>query len=121
MADFDNDGDLDFFVLNLDQPSQLVRNDGGNRNHWLNLNLVGTVSNRDAIGTQVVIRTGDMRRVEEKRSTSGYLSQSDPRLHFGLGDRDRVDEIEVRWPGGAVQKLTDVAADQFITLIEPKQ
>ena len=120
VADYDNDGDLDFFVLNLDRPSHLVRNDGGNRNHWLALNLVGTVGNRDAIGTQVVIRAGDMHRVEEKRSTSGYLSQSDPRLHFGLGDRDRVDEIEVRWPGGAVQKLVDVAADQFITLQEPE-
>ena len=119
VADYDNDGDLDFFVLNLDRTSQLVRNDGGNKKHWLTIGLVGTKSNRDAIGTHVTVRSGDLIRIEEKRSAASYLSQNDPRLHFGLGDRSRVEEIEVRWPSGAVQKLEDIKANQFITLTEP--
>jgi hypothetical protein len=119
VADYDNDGDLDFFLLNLDQLSQLTRNDGGNRGHWLLVNLAGTRSNRDGVGAQVTLRAGDLLRIEERRSASGYLSQNDPRLHFGLGDRERVDEIEVRWPSGAVQRLEDIEADQVITVTEP--
>jgi len=121
VGDYDNDGDLDILLLNLDQPSRLIRNDGGNRNHWLLLDLVGTRSNRDGLGAQVTLRAAGMVRVEEKRSATGYLSQNDPRLHFGLGDLTTVDEIEVRWPSGAVQKLNDVAADQQLTIREPAQ
>jgi hypothetical protein len=119
VADYDNDGDLDFFQLNLDKPSQLIRNDGGNRNHWLLVSLIGTSSNRDAYGTQVIVRAGDLRRIEEKRSATGYLSQNDTRLHFGLGSHERVDEVEVRWPSGLIQKLTDVEANQILELTEP--
>jgi hypothetical protein len=118
VADYDNDGDLDFFLLNLDRTSQLIRNDGGNCNHWLQIELVGTRSNRDAIGARVTLRTGDRIRVEEKRSATGYLSQNDPRLHFGLGSLDRVDEIEVRWPSGAIERFRDVPAGQVLRLTE---
>ena len=77
-------------------------------------------SNRDGLGARVTVRAGDLVSVEERRSGTGYLSQNDPRLHFGLGGHSRVDEIEVRWPSGKVQKLVDVAADRMITLKEPE-
>ena len=118
-ADWDNDGDLDFFMVDLDRPSELVRNDGGNCGHWLTIDLVGTRSNRDAIGARVTLRAGDLLRLEEKRSGTGYLSQNDPRLHFGLGSRDTVDEIDILWPSGERQHLVDVPANQTLTITEP--
>lgn len=121
VLDFDNDGDLDFVLLNIDQRSQLIRNDGGNSNHWLMVDLIGQSSNRDAIGAQVTIRAGDMLRIEEKRTATGYLSQNDPRLHFGLGEIDVVDELIIRWPNGIVQTLKEISADQLVTIEEPPQ
>ena len=121
VGDYDNDGDLDFFLLNLDRSSQLVRNDGGNRGHWLLVRLMGTRSNRDGIGARVVVRAGDLILTEEKRTSTGYLSQNDPRLHFGLGNRDTIDAIEVRWPSGVVQRLAGVPADQILTIEEPRE
>jgi enediyne biosynthesis protein E4 len=118
VGDYDNDGDLDFFVLNIDGPSNLLRNDGGNRNNWLNIRLVGTKSNRDGVGARVVVRSGDLVQTEEKQSASSYLSQNDPRLHFGFGKRDKIDEIVIRWPSGIIQKLTDVKVNQFLTVVE---
>lgn len=118
-GDFDNDGDLDFFVLNIDQPSVLLRNDGGNRNNWLTLQLTGTTSNRDGVGARVTVRSGDFTQVAEKMSSSSYLSQNDPRLHFGLGQRTKVDEVIIRWPGGKTQTLKEVKANQFLKVIEP--
>ena len=118
-GDFDNDGDVDFFVLNIDQPSVLLRNDGGNRNNWITLRLIGTKSNRDGIGAKVTVRAADLTQVDEKMSASSYLSQNDPRLHFGLGKRSKVDEITVNWPSGKVQKLKNVKANQFLTVTEP--
>jgi hypothetical protein len=118
-ADFDNDGDLDFFVLNIDQPSVLLRNDGGNRNNWLTLQLIGTKSNRDGVGARVIVRSGDFTQVAEKTSASSYLSQNDPRLHFGLGQRTMVDEVTIQWPSGRTQKLKEVKANQFLKVIEP--
>jgi len=118
-GDFDNDGDLDFFVLNIDQPSVLLRNDGGNRNNWITLQLIGTKSNRDGIGAKVTVRSGDFIQVAEKMSASSYLSQNDPRLHFGLGQRTMVDEVTIQWPSGRTQKLKEVKANQFLKVIEP--
>ncbi len=118
-GDFDNDGDLDFFVLNIDQPSYLLRNDGGNKNNWLQLRLAGTRSNRDGVGARVTIRAGDHTFSEEKMSATSYLSQNDPRLHFGLGQRTTVDELTVRWPSGRVQKMTNLKANQLVTVVEP--
>jgi hypothetical protein len=110
---------LDFFVLNIDQPSRLLRNKGGNRNNWITLKLTGTKSNRDGIGARVTVRSGELTLVDEKMSASSYLSQNDPRLHFGLGSHRRVDEIVVKWPSGVIQKLTDVNVNQFLAVTEP--
>ncbi len=118
-GDFDNDGDLDFFVLNIDQPSLLLRNDGGNRNNWITLKLVGTRSNRDGVGARVTVRTGDTSQIDEKMSAGSYLSQNDPRLHFGLGKAPKVDEITIKWPSGKVQRLRDVKVNEFLTVAEP--
>jgi hypothetical protein len=117
-GDVDNDGDLDFFALNIDQPSVLLRNDGGNRNNWLTLKLIGTKSNRDGVGARVIVRSGDFTQVAEKMSASSYLSQNDPRLHFGLGQRTKVDEVTIRWPSGKAQTLKEVKANQFLTVVE---
>lgn len=119
LFDYDNDGDLDIFIVNLDQPSVLLRNDGGNNNHWILIDLTGTESNRDGIGARVTVRTGNLKQTEELKTSTGYLSQNDPRLHFGLGDKNRVDEIVIRWPGGTTQRLTDIEADQIISVTEP--
>ena len=118
-GDIDNDGDIDFFVLNIDQPSLLLRNDGGNRYNWLTLRLIGTGSNKDAIGARVTLRSADLTQVAERMSSSSYLSQNDPRLHFGLGARNKVDEIIVKWPSGKVRQLKDVQVNQFLTVTEP--
>lgn len=120
MADYDNDGDMDIFVLALDQPSRLIRNDGGNKNHWLQVRLRGTRSNRDAVGARVKVRSGDLSLIDEKKSAASYISQMDPRLHFGLGSRTKVDEVIVRWPRGTVQTIKDVPADKVLELTEPE-
>ncbi len=119
-ADYDNDGDLDVFVLNLDQPSILLRNDGGNRNNWLMVHLIGTKSNRDALGAKVVVRAGKLSQTEEKKSATSYLSQNDQRLHFGLGNRTKADEVVITWPSGQKQRLKNVKANQVVTIREPQ-
>ncbi|MFA6108201.1 MAG: CRTAC1 family protein [Candidatus Latescibacterota bacterium] len=118
-ADYDNDGDLDLFVVNLDQPSVLLRNDGGNDRHWLQVALRGTVSNRDGVGAWVTVHADGRRMLEERLTAAGYLSQSDPRLHFGLGSGGLVDSVTVRWPSGQLQTLTEVAVDQVLVVEEP--
>ena len=121
VGDYDNDGDLDVFVLNLDQPSILLRNDGGNRNNWLMFHLIGTKSNRDSLGARVTVRAGNWSQFEEKKSATSYLSQNDPRLHFGLSNKAQADEVIIRWPSGATQRLTNVKANQVVTVREPAE
>ena len=117
-GDYDNDGDVDIFVVNMNERPSLYRNDGGNDNGWITLRLEGTESNRDAIGARVEVRTGEGVQVAEVRSGGSYLSHSDMRLHFGLGPADRVERIEIRWPSGRVEVWNDLSAGRFVTIKE---
>jgi hypothetical protein len=119
-GDFDNDGDLDLLVLNLNDRPRLLRNDLDNQHHWLELRLIGTTSNRDAIGARVRLTAGGHTQLRDVRTSSGYLSQSDPRLHFGLGSSTVADRIEISWPSGTVQNLRKIAADRLLTITEPE-
>jgi hypothetical protein len=118
IGDFDNDGDLDILVSNNGQPPQLLRNDGGNSNHWLQLLLVGTRSNRDAVGARVKVTAGDMVLYDERKGGMSYQSAQDPRLHFGLGLRSAIDQIEIKWPSGELTKLANLKADQILAIEE---
>ncbi len=118
-GDFDNDGDLDLLIMNLNDRPRLLRNDGGNRQNWLMIHLIGTESNRDAIGTRVRITTGNKTQTRWRMSSSGYLSQGDYRLHFGLEDIKQIDRIEIHWPTGKIQVLENIKPNQIMTIREP--
>ncbi|MFQ6045764.1 MAG: CRTAC1 family protein [Gemmatimonadales bacterium] len=120
-GDYDNDGDIDVFIVNLNDRAVLLRNEGGNRNAWLMVRLVGRRSNRDAVGARVTVVAGDLTLVAQRTSASSYLSQNDHRLHFGLGDREKVDSIEIVWPSGVTQVLRDVDARKVMTVEEPER
>jgi hypothetical protein len=117
-GDIDNDGDLDILVTNNGQTAELLRNDGGNARSWLQLDLRGRSSNRSAIGARVTVRAGGVTQRDTVRSGSSYCSQSMLRLHFGLGAAAVADEVEVRWPGGTVERLRDVKANRRLTRVE---
>jgi enediyne biosynthesis protein E4 len=120
-GDYDDDGDVDVIVNEIDGGPTLLRNDGGSKaGHWISLKLQGTKSNRNAVGARVELKTGAMTQVDEVRAGDSYISHSDWRLHFGLGAATTVDEITIRWPGGAVEKLTKVKADQVVRIVEGK-
>ena len=118
VGDYDNDGDEDVLMVSQTGPLQLYRNDGGNRNHWINLRLEGVRGSRDAVGAKVTLRAGTLRQTQWVRGGSSYCSYSDTRLTFGLGDRARVEGLEIRWPGGRIQKLGPLAADRFYRIRE---
>jgi enediyne biosynthesis protein E4 len=118
VGDTDNDGDSDLLLMNAGEPPVLLRNDGGNRNNWLGLRLVGSKSNRDAVGARVTLKVGAARRVKQVLGGTSYLSASDPRLLYGLGTAAKAEEVEVRWPSGAVSKLKDVAANRYVVVRE---
>ena len=117
-ADFDNDGDIDIAVNVRGDYPMLLRNDGGNRNHWLEVFLIGTQSNRDGIGSSLKLLSEGFLEVEQAKGGSSYMSASDPRIHFGLGKRTRIDSLEVSWPSGHVDRLTNVPVDQIIAVKE---
>ncbi|NOY95086.1 MAG: CRTAC1 family protein [Chlorobi bacterium] len=117
-GDYDNDGDIDAYIVNLNGPGSLLRNNKGNQNNWISLLLIGDESNRDGVGARVTVVSGDIKQFTQKKSSSGYLSQNDPRLHFGLGNNEMVDSIEVIWPSGKAQVLENIKAGQFITIKE---
>lgn len=118
IADYDNDGDLDAFIVNQGGPGVLLRNDGGNRNGWLQLRLEGRGGNRQAVGARVRLVAGGTVQVQEVGAQSSYLSQNSPVVHFGLGDRAFADTLEVRWPGGLRQTFRDVRANRLLRLAE---
>ena len=117
-GDYDNDGDLDVLISNANGTPQFLRNDSGNQGNWISIRTIGTRSNRAGIGTRVKIQTGDSIQIDEVRSGSGYLSQNDLRLHFGIGTHKRIDSIEVRWPSGVVDIIREVAPNQILTIKE---
>jgi hypothetical protein len=118
-GDFDNDGDIDVLVLNMNDPPSLLRNDGGNKNNWIKLKLVGTKCNRTAIGARVRVVTGKHAQMNEVASGTSVMSQSDLRLHFGLGQANFVDLIEVKWPTTQkLEKFTHIEANQILTIRE---
>lgn len=119
-GDIDNDGDVDIVVNDLDGLPQLLRNDGGNKNNWIMVKTIGAKSNRNGIGAKVKIVSGDLILVDEVRSGGSYISQNDLRLHFGLEKRTVIDQIQVRWPSGAVDTLTNVPVNKIVTVKENK-
>jgi len=119
-GDIDNDGDVDVVVNDLDSAPQLLRNDGGNKNNWIIVKTIGTKSNRNGIGAKVKVVAGDLTQLDEVRSGGSYISQNDLKLHFGLEKRTSVDLIQVRWPSGAVDTLTNVTVNKVVTVKEGK-
>jgi len=119
-ADFDNDGAVEILVNNSHDPPSLLKN-LGERGNWILVKLIGTRSNRDAIGARVTLTANDRRQMQEVRSGGGYNSQSDFRLHFGLGKAQQVEGLEIRWPSGEIQKLSGVKANQVLTVTEPEK
>ncbi len=118
-GDFDNDGDLDILIMNMNEPPSLLRNDLRGQHHWLKLKLVGTTSNRSAIGARVLLHYGGKVQAQSVMSQSSYFSANDPRLHFGLGAIKTAD-IDIYWPSGALEQVKNVAADQLVTIHEGK-
>jgi hypothetical protein len=118
-GDYDNDGDVDVLVLNMNDLPSLLRNDGGNKQNWIKIKLIGSKCNRTAIGARVRIITGKHIQMDEVHSGSSVMSQSDLRLHFGLGKVQSVDVVEVKWPTTArIERFTDVKANQILTIRE---
>ena len=117
-ADYDNDGRMDVFIVNLGAPAVLLRNTTAGGGHWLGVKLVGKKSNRDGIGAQVEVVAGGVHRQRERIAGSGYLSQDDGRVHFGLGKSAIVEKLTVTWPSGTVQTLDKAPADRVVTIEE---
>jgi hypothetical protein len=117
-GDFNNDGAIDVLVMNMNEPPSLLRNELNNHNHWLKLKLVGTRSNRTAIGASAIVTAGGRRQRQDVMSQSSFYSQNDLRLHFGLGSALRADSIEIRWPSGLIEIYKDVPGDKIHILKE---
>jgi enediyne biosynthesis protein E4 len=118
IGDFDNDGDLDILVNNNGGSPQLLRNEGANENHWLEIFLIGTKSNCDGVGARVKVSVGRLVLYDQRKGGMSYQSAQDPRLHFGLGQNRIVDAIEILWPSGTATRLSNVKSDQIIAIKE---
>jgi hypothetical protein len=122
-GDFDNDGDVDVLVMNMNEPPLLMRNEYINKrnrgtNNWLKVRLIGTKSNRSAIGARVQVKSGTHLQTQEVTSQSSYYSHNDLRLHFGVGAGSKAVQIEIRWPNGQTETVKDVAVNQIVTIKE---
>lgn len=117
-GDYDNDGDIDIIINNMNDSPTLLRNNGGNKNRWLKIKTIGTRSNRSGIGARVRVIAGQHVQMDEVRSGGSYISQNDLRLHFGMGRALKADWIEVLWPSGQVDKIHDVESNKLIFIKE---
>ena len=117
-ADYDNDGDIDVVTNNRGDYPSLLRNDGGNSNHWLTIQLIGTKSNRDGTGASLKLISEGFVHVEQAKGGGSYMSASDPRIHFGLGKQTKIESLEITWPSGQVDRLSNVPIDQIIAVKE---
>jgi len=117
-GDIANNGNIDIVVLNVGEPPSLLLNTNKIPNHRVLYHLLGTKSNRAAIGARVTIHAGGMTQFDEVRGGGSYLPQNDLRLHFGLGSATTIDSVEVRWPTGKTESFKDVAADKIYTITE---
>ena len=117
-GDYDNDGDPDLLVVNLNDSPRLLRNDGGNRNHWLTIaaRLPGGLT--DAVGARITVKAGSLTQIQDLIPVTGYLSQADPRVHFGLGGHPSAQSVEIRWPDGSVTQLKDVQGRQILKVVQ---
>jgi len=116
-GDFDNDGDIDVLVMNMNEPPSLLRNDVTGAGHWLKVRVIGVHSNRSAIGTRVTVHYGNRNQVQEVLGQSSFYSSNDPRLHFGLG-AETVASLIIRWTNGNTETIQNIAADQLVTIRE---
>jgi enediyne biosynthesis protein E4 len=119
-GDINNDGCIDIVTLNVGEPPSLLLNRCQNGNHRALFKLLGTKSNRLAVGARVTVRTGKVTQISEVKGGSSYISQNDLRQHFGLEKNDKMDEVTIRWPNGTVEALQDVPADFIYTVVEGK-
>ena len=119
LGDYDNDGDLDILIVNLNEPPSLLQNNLTGDHHWIKVQLRGTKSNRSAIGALVTVRFGDRRLTQAVTAQSSFYSVNDRRLHFGLG-RETEADVQVRWPSGNVETFEDLKADRLVTVVEGK-
>jgi hypothetical protein len=117
-ADFDNDGDIDIAINARGDSPELLRNDGGNVNHWLEVLLIGTQSNRDGTGAKLTLTAEGFTQVKQAEGGTSYMSASDPRIHFGLGKRAKIESLVITWPSGQVDKLANLPADGIIAVKE---
>ena len=117
-GDYDNDGDIDIFLNNSNQPAMLLRNENGNSNHWLTIQPIGTQSNASGLGTKIVVKAGNLSLTKEVRSGASYLSQSDLRVHFGLGENTEVDTLEIHWQSGRREQFSNLKSDQILRIKE---
>ena len=118
LGDFDNDGDEDVLTSNNGEPPLLLRNQGGNRNNWIGLQLVATKSNPAAVGAMITWQAGTLKRTRLKTSGGSYLSSHDPREILGIGSATKIDSIEIRWPSGKVDKLTNPPLNKYVKVVE---
>jgi hypothetical protein len=120
VGDLFNDGQIDVVVEDIDGAPMILRNRGNPGNHWISFSLEGSKSNRLALGAKIKIVAGGMTQTEQVRSGGSYLSQNDLRIHFGLGSAEKIDTVEIRWPSGASETLSNLPADQFYSVVEGK-
>jgi hypothetical protein len=118
LGDFDNDGDADVLASNNGEPPLLLRNQGGNRNNWIGLQLVATKSNPEAVGAIITWQAGAVKRSRLKIGGGSYLSSHDPREILGLGTATKIDSVEIRWPSGKIDKLTNVPLNRYVKVVE---